>query len=356
MLVFNFILIINNSYSQLELVISPGLSPSKKVYINKSKKMSLTGVNLDKLLNQKLNLYYYHSNEGADQNNVYLDNNQIELYYNNKRNPVIIFDQKQKKKAFDTKRCYYSIIIYDSIRKAKIKCLYEEEKMILKQANLVSVFIESRTRLHIGINPPVYLLTNYRIFSRKNINEAKYLVHIETFFPKTFFNLYSLFTDDLISKYFNAAIINLYNELMNNEINNISMLASKKEFETTNQYQTRLKRGQKQKVEIENKYKTEISKFTKIANIRLKNKIKNSLSKTELTVDTIGKYNADYQFFPITINNVTKNVNVQINEAKNFKKDKIVVIGKKQLNDDGVTFHYFNIKIINPVSGDTITF
>ncbi|MGV8091355.1 MAG: caspase family protein [Mangrovibacterium sp.] len=145
----------------------------------------------------------------------------------------------------------------------------------------------------------------------------------------------------------NVDILKEYRSQIQDELNKKKYLFDPKgEFETSAQYESRQKEA--------TAYRQKVIKYFEQKHKELSaNKIRESYKRVNLTISSLGKYNADDQYFPITINEVTKNIKVPIQDAPGFKKnmDSIQVIAEQQLAEDGKTYRLFNIKIVNPHSG-----
>lgn len=345
----NFFSFASLTYSQIEFSLTANKVNLSRVKVNKPDKMTLFGVRKGKIDEVNTNFYYYHSTQGRDQTNVYLDNNDIDLFLNRNGEVFIIYASGFKKKLVSARNCYYSIEINDKNKKANFKVLYEEDKLSLKPLNLVTIFSQkgvdkynhySSTEILLGINPPVYFFRTYYEMPRTALSMDKYKFSIELIFPKSFLGLYKILSLDLINKSINDKILQKINEVMQQEISNVPSLAPKGEFETSEQYKKRINGGQIQKLQIEKKYQKQILAFKTLAKNEQQEKIRLSLKQVILKIDSIGRYDADKQIFPITIHGLTKNIKVPLEQAKEFKakKDEIKVFANIQLNENGETF------------------
>ena len=362
-----FISLSSVSYSQIDIRKIASKLNISSVYVNKMDKMSLNGISKDKLENANINLYYYHSAQGFGQSKVYLDKNNIDLFLNKDGLVYIIFDAGFKKKLTSARNCYNSIEIDNKSKKAQIIDLFEEDKLNFISPNLLSIYSQNgldNIRLYasseilLGFNPPLYFFKTYYEIPRQNISSSKYGFNIELIFPNTILDLYKILSIDLKDKTLNDEFLQKINESLQAEISNIPSLAPKGEFETTEKYNSRIKEGEKLKLQIEEKYNKLISEFKLLSEKDMLDKVNNSFEQVILIIDSIGNYDADNQFFPITINGITKNIKIPIEQARDFKtkKDIIKVIADKQLNENGESLKFFNIKIINPISGENIDF
>jgi hypothetical protein len=182
--------------------------------------------------------------------------------------------------------------------------------------------------------------------------------HRNTHLPNTILDLYKILSVDMKDKTFNDKFLEKINESLQTEISGVSALAPKGEFETTEKYYSRIEEGEEQKLQIEEKYNKLISEFKLLAEKDMLDKVNNSLEQVILKIDSIGNYDADNQTFPITINGITKNIKIPIEQARDFKtkKDVIKVIADEQLTENGENLKFFNIIIINPISGENIDF
>lgn len=354
------------TYSQIEISLIPNKLNIKSVHVNKPDKMTLYGVSKDKIESVKTNLYYYNSTQGNGQSIVYLDKNNIDLFLNEDSLIFIIYDAGFKKKLTSARNCYYSIEIDNKGKKANLIDLLEEDKLSFTAPKLLSIYNQNGVDKHINysseiqlcFNPPIYFFKTYYTYPRTDINSSKYGFNIELVFTETFLDLYKILSFDIKTMTLNNACLQLINESLQDEISKISSLAPKGEFETTEIYNSRINEGQQQKLEIEVKYQKLTSEFKSLSENDLLLKVKYSLQQVILKIDNIGNYDADNQIFPITINGITKNIEIAIDQAENFKikKDEIKVFADKKLEDNGETFKIFNIIIKNPISGEDIYF
>lgn len=123
------------------------------------------------------------------------------------------------------------------------------------------------------------------------------------------------------------------------------------EFETSSNYASRLKEAKayREKVFLD---------FQKKHQELLAQKIKHSYRKVSLNIQSLGRYNADKQYFPVTINHITRNIKIPLQDAPDFKRyiDTMQVVAEEQLNEDGRSMRMFNIKIFNPLNGSQYLF
>jgi len=362
-----FISLSSVAYSQIDVRKIASKLDISSVYVNKLDKMSLNGISKDKLENTNTNLYYYHSAQGFGQSKAYLDKNNIDLFLNKEGLVYIIFDAGFKKKLTSVRNCYNSIEIDNKSRKAKITDLFEEDKLNFISPNLLSVYSQNgldnnslyaSSEILLGFNPPLYFFKTYYEIPRQNISSSKYGFNIELVLPNTILDLYKILSVDMKNKTFNDKFLEKINESLQTEISGVSALAPKGEFETTEKYYSRIEEGEEQKLQIEEKYNKLISEFKLLAEKDMLDKVNNSLEQVILKIDSIGNYDADNQTFPITINGITKNIKIPIEQARDFKtkKDVIKVIADEQLTENGENLKFFNIIIINPISGENIDF
>jgi hypothetical protein len=77
-----------------------------------------------------------------------------------------------------------------------------------------------------------------------------------------------------------------------------------------------------------------------------------------LTITSVGTYNADNETFPVTIQGITQQIKIPRTEARSFKENwqRAEVRGMKQLENNLVTWEYFNLEIIHPVTGNRYPF
>ena len=87
-------------------------------------------------------------------------------------------------------------------------------------------------------------------------------------------------------------------------------------------------------------------------------KIAESLAPAEFTPSALGSYDAENNTFPFKINWKSYTVNVPRSEARDFKKEfsSVKVEGYKQLKRDLITYDYFNMVAIHPITGSRFPF
>ncbi|MDP8205517.1 MAG: caspase family protein [Candidatus Electryonea clarkiae] len=144
------------------------------------------------------------------------------------------------------------------------------------------------------------------------------------------------------------------------------------EFETETEYQARLSRGNEEKQAIEEKYtfqleqlKQKMREKKEAESIRAENELQaqicQSLTEANLSIDSLGSYNADAEVFPVIVGVVSdKIVKISIprNEARSFKENlqTVEVIGMKQFQRNLRDYDYFNIVIVHPITGSRYPF
>ncbi len=149
------------------------------------------------------------------------------------------------------------------------------------------------------------------------------------------------------------------------EINavNIEYFMPKGEFETTEEYNSRLEIGRIKKQEIEDKYreKLEAQQFVKQQEVEelktreqeeKERKIRESEKDTILKIDKLSTYDADNETFTVTVKNVTGKITVQRSEAPGLKENwkKAEVRCRKKLSDNLKYHNYSNLVVIHPIS------
>lgn len=157
-----------------------------------------------------------------------------------------------------------------------------------------------------------------------------------------------------------GAVENRYGKQIDEDCKLSPLFAEKDEFETTSQYQLRLKRAKKYRDSLLLKYTVQYERWLlsqqelKTAALLAKQeKIRNSLTREPFEMELIGPYNADAEIFEVRIRGVNYDLKVPLSEAKSFKEllPKSVCQLDKQLKEDGVTWDYFNYSITHPVTG-----
>lgn len=124
----------------------------------------------------------------------------------------------------------------------------------------------------------------------------------------------------------------------------------KTEFETKSDYAKRLYLAELEKLNIYNEYRQEVELLEKKRELARQHKIRDSYQKIEMKIENTGKYNADEQTFPVTINGQTKSVKIPVFEAESFKRNytKATVEADKQLDETGEKYDIFNVNIYHP--------
>ena len=149
-------------------------------------------------------------------------------------------------------------------------------------------------------------------------------------------------------------------ELMASEKNNPNLFRPKDEFETQVQYEQRKKEGEIFKgQQIEKYYQDYLANLEKIKykdeqEINLKNeKIRNSYTKVDLSLTSLGTYNSEEQYFPVNFGTIKEKLHIPIAEAKGLKDNlgSVKVRAYKQLLSDLTTWEVFNIQVVHPITG-----
>ncbi len=101
---------------------------------------------------------------------------------------------------------------------------------------------------------------------------------------------------------------------------------------------------EKSEIKIDRAQKVELSR---------RENIKKSYEIIHLKIDILGYYNAEAEYFPVTILGNVEYVKIRRDEARILKQNlqDVEVIGAKQLLEDCETFDIFNIKLIHPRTG-----
>jgi len=179
---------------------------------------------------------------------------------------------------------------------------------------------------------------------------------IEVFFSKSVITDPDKVTDEYIQK--------IYKKEIDEELTLVpEMFLPRGEFEKSADYAIRLDEQKKLKQSTISFYKM---KYIEELNFKkrqesldiarkeqlFKSKIIASYQQIILNFDSIGKYDPDAEYFPITIEGKLYTANVPIENAKNLKTNinNAQIIGDRQLKMDGVTLDIFNIKIIDPIT------
>lgn len=148
-----------------------------------------------------------------------------------------------------------------------------------------------------------------------------------------------------------------------------SNFQSKGEFETTEEFEERLREKNDKIKGITDFYQTKLYELTETKKKELddltekktfanEDIIQKSRKDTVVKITNISNYNADNQTFSITIKGFTKNVFIPIDKAPKFKENwkKAKVKCKMQLFDDLKNYKYFDFVILDPVTNEEIIF
>ena len=151
-----------------------------------------------------------------------------------------------------------------------------------------------------------------------------------------------------------------YAENIEADCNASPLFAPKGEYEKTEKYNLRKADQKFFRENLINKYhfnyveslKKEFWRKERAEEIRVQN-IRESLKSEILTIEGIGMYDADKEFFPVRIAGKNYELKVSLSEAKLFKdniKD-VVVKAHKQLKEDAQSWDIFNFVITHPITG-----
>ena len=143
-------------------------------------------------------------------------------------------------------------------------------------------------------------------------------------------------------------VYTLYKNQIDEDINRIPF---KDEFETLEDYNSRLS---KEKIKIFSKYENINAEKSK----ELVKQIQESYTQVVMSIEKIGTYTPEREEFPITINGVTLSIKIPLEEAKTFKPNyaNAKVTASKQLSITGSEYEIFNIKIAHPITGSIYNF
>lgn len=153
-------------------------------------------------------------------------------------------------------------------------------------------------------------------------------------------------------------------KLFNNSIDDYYLkLSSKNEFETSDEFKNRIDDFFMGLDSLYNNFIQSVSNLVqnnetienenyKIELQNIENQINESLIDTIIKLDKISDYNADNETFNITINGVTKKVNIKREEARSFKENwkSSYAKGKRKLKYDLKNYDYFDLIIIHPLT------
>ncbi len=150
---------------------------------------------------------------------------------------------------------------------------------------------------------------------------------------------------------------------------NPKLFLPKDEFETNDEYSTRLSAQRKLmaalKAELDARAQHRRAEKARMlaeqaaeAERMKKVKISESLAPASFTPSAIGSYNAERETFPLTVNGSVYTVKVPRGEARDFKEQyrAAKVEGYRQLSDNLRDYDYFNLVVTHPVTGSRFAF
>jgi WD40 repeat protein len=192
-----------------------------------------------------------------------------------------------------------------------------------------------------------------------------------TAFGANYQNMYYMYTNELVIEPLESKIprSKLFSKRFKSYFDEIELAYKyyklRDEFESIPEYITRAKQFNEGLYSIKKKYLDEVDAEEQgISNEidarinELNDKITASIRDTLITVDKIGEYNIDKFLMPITIKGVTKNIRMNVEEAKTFKANykEAVVRSKCKFLSDLKTLDYYDIIIVHPVSKNEYKF
>jgi hypothetical protein len=163
-----------------------------------------------------------------------------------------------------------------------------------------------------------------------------------------------------IIKYWDFSAMIYSKELLECERIMPNLYRPKDEFESQVQFEQRKKEGEVFKTQQIEKYHQDyvnnvekIKYNTEHEMLIRKEKIRNSHTRVDLKITSIGTYNSDETYFPINIGDIKEKLHIPIADAKSFKDNLVAVKVKadKQLLFDLTTWDVFNIQVIHPITG-----
>ena len=136
------------------------------------------------------------------------------------------------------------------------------------------------------------------------------------------------------------------------------IFASKDEFESTTKYYKRIKEQNKLISDYRETYQSEKREENKKNEIVKLKKIKNSIEQIDFIITSIGKYDADYGTFSISILKQTLTIKIPNSEARTFKENykNAKVTGLKFLKNNLKDYEITNIVIHHPITNSKYKF
>jgi len=142
------------------------------------------------------------------------------------------------------------------------------------------------------------------------------------------------------------------------------LFRAKDEFESTDDYNSRIRNAEQAKIDINKKYDDKLvvmkeSKDNEVAQIKTTEetiidlKIEQSRKDTVVRIEYLGKYDADKEIYPVIIKGKSGIISIPKLEAQSLKSSfKLAEVKcKKELNRDLKTLNYYDFVIIHPTTG-----
>lgn len=149
----------------------------------------------------------------------------------------------------------------------------------------------------------------------------------------------------------------LYFDCLKDKLSKLSDLTKPKgEFETSEQYERRLKEYDRQKDVLVKECVREAEAIRKAEQEASENKILSTYKYIFLPVQGVGTYNADNQEYPITYNGQTAVVKIGVDDAKSLKENLAKAKVKAIQRVVNGNTEIFNTELIHPVSGKSYPF
>ncbi|MBX7044271.1 MAG: WD40 repeat domain-containing protein [Ignavibacteria bacterium] len=141
------------------------------------------------------------------------------------------------------------------------------------------------------------------------------------------------------------------------------MFRPKDEFESTDDYNARIRNAEQVRADINKKYDDKLSvmkesKETEVTQIETTEKtitdikIEQSRKDTIIRIDYLGKYDADRETYPVIIKGKSGFINISKGDAQSLKGSfKLADVKcKKELNRDLKTYNYYDFIIVHPTT------
>jgi len=163
-----------------------------------------------------------------------------------------------------------------------------------------------------------------------------------------------------------SLLVGQYGSEIETELNlRHELFAPRNEFEKTVEYEARIAEAEEYETSIIEFYRDKHWEKIRFQikqdsidrarrTVLLQDKIKDSYKEVNFLIDSIGRYNADEETFPVYVGGEHNLLRIPVDDAKTFKLNftKALVYGTEKLQDDGLTLDTINMEVVHPITGD----